>query len=203
MFDLSGQQVLLRIVSMLVIVATHGAFVAWLAVLMGDRGPRYDGRTSLNPGKHFEFVGALTMVLFRIGWIKPVAINPAELRSRIFGVAVIVIGSLALTLLLAEILWLLRPTLITTFPDTSLVRTINLWIDAMATMSVWFAVINLIPIPPFTGGLVLALIRPDAHKWLVDRILLVAIVVAVIIVAGAAADVIDPAIDEVRAFILR
>ena len=46
MFDLSGQQVLLRIVSMLVIVATHGAFVAWLAVLMGDRVVVLKGRPS-------------------------------------------------------------------------------------------------------------------------------------------------------------
>lgn len=203
MFDLSGQQVLLRILAMVVIVATHGAFVAGLAILMGDRGPRYDGRLSLNPGKHVEFIGALTMVLFRIGWIKPVAVDLSELRSRTIGVFVIFIGSLALTLLLAEILWLLRPTLVTAFPDTSLIRNINLWIDMMATMSVWFVVLNLIPIPPFTGGLVLALIRPNLHKWLVDRLLLVAIVIGVIVVVGAAADIIDPAIDEVRDFILR
>ncbi len=203
MFDLTGQQVLLRIAALLVIVATHGAFVAGLAILMGDRGPRYDGRLSLNPGKHIEYVGALTMIIFRIGWIKPVAVDLSELRYRVVGVIVIVLGSLALTIGLAEILWLLRPTLVTTFPDTGFVRTINLWIDTMATLSVWFAVINLIPFPPFTGGLILALVAPQLHKLMIERLLVVTIVLAVIIFAGAAADVFDPAVNEVRDFLLR
>lgn len=203
MFDLTGQQVLLRIAAVIVIAATHGVFVAGLAILMGDRGPRYDGRLSLNPGKHIEFIGALTMTVFRIGWIKPVAIDLNELRNRTVGVIVIVFGSLALTIGLAEILWLLRPTLITSFEDTNVVRTFGLWIDTFATMTIWFAVLNLIPIPPFTGGLFLALVSPRLHQMMMERLIVVAIVLAVLVFAGAAAGVFDPVVDSVRDALLR
>ena len=203
MFDLSGQQVLLRLIAAVVIVGLHGFFVAGLAVAMGDRGPKLDGRFSINPLKHFEPVGALTMVLFRIGWIRPVAVDVGELRSPVLGVVVIVIGSLLLTLGVAEILWLLRPLVITTFPDASAVQTLSLWIETTVTMSVWFAVINIVPIPPLTGGLILSLMAPSLHRALNDRVLYMAIGLAVIIFSGVAVTVFDPVIEAVRELLLR
>mgnify|MGYP007130729365 CR=1 FL=1 len=53
------------------------------------------------------------MILFRIGWLKPMAIDPSLLRLGRAGLFVIVLGSLAVTLLIAEGLWALRPWLVT------------------------------------------------------------------------------------------
>ena len=203
MFDLSGQQVLLRIAAMLVIIAAHGWLVAALAVLMGDRGPRYDGRLSLNPLRHLELIGALTLVLFRVGWIKPVAVDPGELRSRFGGMVVIVLGSLLLTVAVAEVLWLLRPTLLTAFSDTSVIRTLVLFIETMARMTVWFAIVNLVPIPPLTGGLFLAVLAPGAYRFLDGKRIFVAIALAAIAFTGAAVDVLDGAVNAVANVVLR
>ncbi|MCW5697499.1 MAG: hypothetical protein KIS96_12305 [Bauldia sp.] len=202
MFDLTGQQVLLRFAALLLILATHGFFVAWLAMLMGDKGPRYDGRLSLNPLRHFEPIGALSAILFRSPWLRPVAVDPKELRWPVVGIAVIILGSLALTVLVALALWLLRPTILTTFPDTSLVRSILLWIDTTATMSVWFAAINLIPIPPFTGGLVLTLIAPDLYRRITKRIIIPAIAVGIVLFAINAANNLSPAVRAVARYVL-
>lgn len=203
MFDLTGQQVLLRFAALLFIIGAHGFFVAGLAVLMGDKGPRYDGRLTINPLKHFEPIGALAAVLLRTTWIRPVAIDPRQLRSPVVGMAVVILGSLALTALLGLGLWMLRPTILTTFSDTSLVRSVLLWIDTTATMSVWFAVFNLIPIPPLTGGLVLRLVAPDLHRVLTARILIPAVVIGVIVFAINAADLLSPVIGDVSGSLLR
>ena len=79
-FDLTLNQLVLRLVAMVAIAAVHGLAVAGAAVALGDPGPRHDGRFTLNPLAHLDLLGATSGVLFSVGWIKPVAIDPALLR---------------------------------------------------------------------------------------------------------------------------
>lgn len=201
MFDLTGQQVLLRLVSLLLISGLGGFFVALLAVVMGDPGPKYDGRVSVNPLKHLEPVGALTMVIFRTGWLRPVVIETGKLRTG--GVLLVVLGSALLMLGVAEILWLLRPTVVTSLPDSGFSRSLVQWIDITATMTVWFAVVSLIPLPPFTGGLLLAQIAPGLHALLTRRVLFTAIAAGVVVFVLGGANLLSPAIRSVADFFLR
>lgn len=200
-FDLTGQQVLMRLLSLLLVVGLGGFFVAALAVAMGDAGPRHDGRLSPNPIRHIEPIGALTILVFRTGWLKPVAIEIGQLRRG--GVIVIVLGSALLMLGLAELLWLLRPTIVTTLPDGSFSRSVVVWIDTAAVIAVWFAVTSLIPLPPFTGGLLLARFAPALHAQLARRTFFVALAWGIVVVALAAANLLDPAIRAVADLFLR
>lgn len=203
MFDLSGQQVLFRIAALLVIISFHGLFVALIAVWLGDKGPRFDGRVSINPMRHLEPIGALLLVIFRLGWIKPVAIDLKAFRWRFGGAAIVVLASLTLTILLAEALWLLRPALITSFSDSSAIRTLILMIETMARMTVWFAVVNIIPVPPLTGGLLLAAVAPTAYRFLDEKRLFIGIAFGVIAFAGAATDVLDTTVSALTDLLLR
>jgi len=181
MFDLSGQQVLFRIASALFITGVHGYAMAIVARLMGDPGPGYDGRRTINPLQHSQFLGFLAMVLFRFGWIRPMAVDAKLLYGGRAGLFVVVLGSLGLTLLIAEGLWLLRPWLLTTFAGTSAIQTSVLWFENLAGMTAAFVVINLIPIPPFAAGLLLSGYAPRLYALLVGRIVLPAAVFAVIL----------------------
>ena len=77
MIDLSLQQYVLRLCAILVIAPVHGAAIAATARALGDQGPQHDGRLTLNPLVHLDILGTISGVLFAIGWIKPIAIDPA------------------------------------------------------------------------------------------------------------------------------
>jgi len=201
--DLTGQQVLFRIASLLLILATHGYAIALLARLMGDPGPGYDGRRTFNPLQHLEPIGALAMILFRVGWLKPMAIDPALLRGGRWGLFVIVFGSLAVTLAIAELLWLIRPWLLTTFSGTSAVQTLVLMSENAARLSVVFVVVNLIPLPPLTAGLLLRGFAPRLHVGLTARTLLPAFAFGVVLFAADRADILDPATRAISDLFLR
>lgn len=57
----------------------HGA----MANSLGDPTARYMGRLSLNPLRHLDLFGVLTLILsgFRFGWAKPVPINPSHFKN--------------------------------------------------------------------------------------------------------------------------
>ena len=47
----------------------------FVATKLGDPTPRYQGRLSLNPLKHIDYVGALCILLVGVGWAKPVQVD--------------------------------------------------------------------------------------------------------------------------------
>jgi hypothetical protein len=78
--DLTIQLVVLRLVAGVLMVTVHGMAIAAAAVLLGDKGPRYDGRLTLLPTRHIDFVGLGSIMLSGFGWSRPVAIETAQLR---------------------------------------------------------------------------------------------------------------------------
>ena len=59
MFDLSFLQLLTRAIATIVVLALMGFCVAGFARLLGDRGPAYDGKLTLNPFVHMDIFGLL------------------------------------------------------------------------------------------------------------------------------------------------
>ena len=62
----------------------HGLAAFWL----GDPTAKAHGRLTLNPLAHIDPVGALSMIIFKFGWSKPVPINEYNFRNREFGTAI-------------------------------------------------------------------------------------------------------------------
>ena len=59
----------------------HGLVALW----NGDNTAKAYGRLSLNPLRHFDWVGLLLMLLVGFGWAKPVPINPNNFKRRKLG----------------------------------------------------------------------------------------------------------------------
>ena len=55
----------------------HGA----MALRCGDATAKWLGRLTLDPRKHLDPLGTLCMVFLRVGWAKPVPINPRNFRN--------------------------------------------------------------------------------------------------------------------------
>lgn len=159
--DLTLQVIILRLVAYVFIATVHGFAVAAATVAAGDPGPRHDGRLSLNPLAHLNLVGAASGVLFSVGWTEPLAIDPALLRRG--RLALVVAAGAAATLAGAAALRLVRPILLPLLPDTASATAFAL-IEITSELSVWFALVNVLPLPPLTGAHLLSLVAPQHSK---------------------------------------
>jgi Zn-dependent protease len=194
---LSVDQLLLRAGACLIITTAHGAALAVIACALGDRGPQFDGRLTLNPLSHLDILGALAMVLSQIGWISPMAIDPGKLRLGRLGLVVCVVAGLAVTLAVTELMVYLRIAALETMPMTLAPSAVAM-LDATSEMGPWFVAFNLLPVPPLTGANLLIAIHPPLTGLLAPyRFPMSVLVTAVVLL-----DVIEPIVRPIRDVIL-
>jgi Zn-dependent protease len=200
--DLTLQQVVLRLVAYVFIASVHGFTVAVAAVAMGDQGPRYDGRLRISPLAHLDILGTAAGVLFSVGWIKPIAVDPLELRLGRIGLPIVVVAGAAATLISAAALRLMRPLLLPVLPDTASATTFAL-IEIIGDMSAWFVVINILPIPPLTGAHLLAVAAPTYGKIIAETVPYAGPVLAAVAATGVFTNVLGPAYGVLASFVLK
>lgn len=58
----------------------HECAHGWVALKCGDPTAKMLGRLTLNPAKHLDPVGTICMLFLRVGWAKPVPVNPRNFR---------------------------------------------------------------------------------------------------------------------------
>lgn len=171
--DLTIQQIGMRLVAMVVIAGIYGAVVAGTAVLLGDKGPRHDGRLTLMPVAHLDVIGTVAAVVFGMGWIKPVAIDCDALRPRRAGLVFVVLAgtiALVLTVLVLPVLARLALEGLSYSAGISVAATLRV----AAQVCLWTAVLNLLPVPPLTGAHLLAafgLKVPKRAVWIGTTVL--------------------------------
>jgi Zn-dependent protease len=190
-FDLSLQQLLIRGGACLMIVAIHGFALAGFARLMGDRGPQFDGRLTLNPFGHLDLIGAITLIVAQLGWIRPMTIDPAVLRLGRLGSVVCVIGSLAATLAACFALLALRIPVLTFMPIAT-VPTLVAMLNGTVETCVWFVAFNLLPIPPLTGAHFIVAAYPGLAKALIKTQLYTGLAAGALILLGVAEPIVRP-----------
>jgi Zn-dependent protease len=188
--DLTLQQLVLRLLAMVFIAGVHGLAVAGTAVALGDPGPRYDGRLTANPLHHLDVLGTLAGVL-SAGWIRPIPIDPAELRPGRIGLVLVVLAGGAATLASVVLLRLVRPSLLPLLPDTTSALAFA-FIETIGDVSLWFAIVNLLPLPPFTGAHLLVAIAPTWRERLQRSQPYAAALLAVLAVAGVVTRLLGP-----------
>jgi Zn-dependent protease len=182
--DLSLQQLVLRLIAYLFIAGVHGFAVAAAAVVLGDAGPRHDGRLRPNPLAHLDLLGTTAGVLFSVGWIRPIAVDPAALRVGRIGLLAVMAAGAAASLVAVIMLRALRPLILPMLPDA---RSADLFalIETIGELSLWFALFNMLPLPPLTGAHWLSAIAPGwrgAIRWSEPY---AGVVLAVIAASGA------------------
>lgn len=199
MLDLSLQTVLLRLVALIVLTGVHGFMLALAARLLGARGPVYDGRLTPNPFVHLDLLACIPFILFQIGWIKPVEVEASEVKGGRLGLVLTVVVGLAATLGVVVLVWLARPWLAGAITDASFSSGLSTAIRILFEMTVWFVVVNLVPVPPLTGGLLLKAAAPKVHALLERHGVVVRLVLIAAIALGAAT-VLRPLFDVLSAW---
>lgn len=136
---------------------------ARVAVALGDNTPRYQGRLSLNPFYHIDWLGALSILLLGVGWANPVSVNMYNFKNRKLGMAAVAAAGPLANILLALASLVLYNALNAAFNATYFVLLAFLAqiFYFIAYINVSLAIFNLLPLPPFDGSRILGIILPD------------------------------------------
>lgn len=129
-----------------------------VAYHFGDATAKWHRRLSLNPLRHLDPIGTITLILFGFGWAKPVPVNPYNFRDYRSGMLwVSFAGPLANFIFAFAGLFLLYLPL----------RLGLYWMpyfqfmETLAVFNILLGIFNLIPVPPLDGSKILTALAPD------------------------------------------
>lgn len=140
----------------------HG-YVAWS---LGDPTAKNAGRLTMNPLKHLDPLGVIAFIIMKIGWAKPVPVNPVYFKDPRKGMLLVALAGPGANLLLAVISALLVKFLVMVqILPIFILRPVGSMLVASVWINVMLAVFNCLPIPPLDGSKVLmGVLPPDMAR---------------------------------------
>lgn len=147
---------LYMIPAILVAITCHEFAHGFVSYRLGDPTPKRDGRLSLNPLAHLDIVGTLCLLLFGMGWAKPVQINPGSYKSRKVGTVLVSLAGPLMNYLLAFLGLLL-------YVAVNMAGYGGIWFFYLAAINIGLGTFNLIPVPPLDGSHVLEELVPGVR----------------------------------------
>jgi Zn-dependent protease len=140
----------------------------FVAFRLGDPTAQAAGRLTLNPLKHLDPLGTLAFFFIKIGWAKPVPVNPAYFRNPKKDMLWVALAGPVTNLLLAVVsailakfIWIIAALL----PHSMLLDATIVPLFNMLLASVWInlvlCIFNFLPIPPLDGSRILVGVLPD------------------------------------------
>ena len=157
--------VIVAVPSILVASTVHEYAHAYVAFRLGDATAKAEGRLTLNPIKHIDPIGALSMILFRFGWSKPVPINEYSFRNREVGTALVAFAGPLSNLIMAALTGLVNFIFI---KDSNSLIAFLLY--TFAIINVALAIFNLLPVPPLDGHKIVRAFLPRNLKYYWEKL---------------------------------
>jgi Zn-dependent protease len=147
------------LVALVVALTVHESSHALVAYYLGDPTAKMQGRLTLNPIPHLDLFGSLIFLLTqRIGWGKPVPINPANFKNPVRDSALTALAGPLSNFILA---------LAVVFPwkyaGAYIPKFLLIEFQYIFHVSIFLGIFNLFPFPPLDGSKILGLIIPK--RW--------------------------------------
>jgi Zn-dependent protease len=148
-------------VSLLWLLTTPHEFAhAWTALKLGDDTPLREGRVTLHPLAHVDWVGTLILPAVTslmgggfIGWGRAVNTNPANLRYGRNGLALVALAGPASNVVFAVILAILA------LVAAGFSEDVAQYFAHGVFLSLYLGIFNMLPVPPLDGSKLLLAAR--------------------------------------------
>lgn len=178
---LNIEQALLNVLLLWILTAPHEFSHAWVATRLGDDTPRLQGRVTLNPLAHVDWMGTAILPFITsllsggfIGWGRPVMTQTSKLRGGLNGLALVSLAGPASNVVMAVIMGGLAVALSGASPALAG------FLAQGVVLSLYLAIFNLIPVPPLDGSKLLLAMRIPAFIYIeLSRIGFMALIVLV------------------------
>lgn len=132
------------------------------AVKLGDNTPKWQGRLTLNPLAHIDYIGAMCILLFGFGWAKPVQVNHLNFKNPKRDMALTALAGPVSNILMALVFNIIAYAIwLTVGAPEGIGFYLFLFCDFVVQINVSLAVFNLIPISPLDGSRILTAVLPD------------------------------------------
>ncbi len=173
--------VIIYIISVLIVIflvnPLHECAHGFVAYKLGDNTAKNQGRLTLNPIAHIDYMGALLMLLVGFGWAKPVPVNARNFKNPKTGMAITALAGPVSNFLAAVVFGLCYNGIITILvaSDSAIVigssvlisnnmafiEYVLMFFQFLIFINISLAVFNLIPIPPLDGSKILMAFLSD------------------------------------------
>ncbi len=160
----------ISILSLLIAVIFHEVAHGYVAYRFGDPTAKLQGRISLNPLVHIDWLGSIILpgililsgAPFLIGWAKPVPINPNYFQNPLRDMMWVAIAGPLTNITIA----LIASTLL----KFHLNSVFDYFLAVSISINIVLALFNLFPIPPLDGSRILMYIAPKSLQQFLTSI---------------------------------
>ena len=160
-------QIIILAPPILLALTVHEFAHGYVAYRLGDPTAKNLGRLTFNPLKHLDPIGTLAFFIIKIGWAKPIPVNPNYFRDPRKDMLWVALAGPAVNFVLAvisailtKVVWFIAASI----PYSPIAEAILVPLNEVLMASVWInlvlCIFNFLPIPPLDGSKILAGILP-------------------------------------------
>lgn len=128
----------------------HECAHGYIALRCGDPTAKWMGRLTLNPLKHLDPIGTICMLFLRIGWARPVPINPRNFHNYRRDYILVSVAGIV-TNLIIFLISTVATVLIFKHAEADWYGYLLQFFIMLAQMNLSLAIFNLLPVPPLDG----------------------------------------------------
>src|SRR6185312_11173208 len=154
------QEALLNVIMLWILTAPHEFAHAWVGTRLGDDTPRLDGRVTLNPLAHIDWIGTDALPFATsllgggfIGWGRPVRSDVSKLKGGLNGLLLVALAGPFSNVIMAVVLAGMALGISGFFPEFAQ------YLATGVTLSLYLAIFNMLPVPPLDGSKLLLAAR--------------------------------------------
>ena len=197
--------VIIYIISSLMVIFLVMPLHEWahgfVANKLGDRTAKLQGRLTLNPLAHIDYLGAAMILLIGFGWAKPVPVDPRYFKKPKRDMALTALAGPVSNLLAAIVSGLIFNLIVTILikanayyiGTSSIMYYVLLFFQYLMMINVSLAVFNFIPIPPLDGSKIMMAFLPNkAIFWIEKYQMYITVLFMALVLMGGVGNIIYP-----------
>ena len=201
------QQLAILAVPVLMAITFHEVAHGYVAYLLGDPTAKSAGRLTLNPIKHLDPIGTIALFLVKVGWAKPVPINPRYFHNPRQGLILVSLAGPLTNFILAIAFALLFHALVAFYgympQGMGAIEPLAYMCQAGVLVNLGLGLFNLLPIPPLDGSNILAgLLPPHLAQAYMQNSKYGFIILIILFLTGAVHKVIVPVLYTMASWLL-